>query len=48
MRPENLASKKVAEKSGYKFEGVRERFLHIDGDCRDHLTFVAENPKNLN
>jgi len=48
MRPENLASKKVAEKSGYKFEGVRERFLHIDGDWRDHLTFVAENPKNLN
>ena len=48
MRPENLASKKVAEKSGYKFEGIRERFLHIDGDWRDHLTFVAENPKNLN
>ena len=44
LRPENEASKKVAEKSGYLFEGVRPRYLHIAGDWRDHLTFVAENP----
>ena len=48
LRPENAASKKVAEKSGYVFEGVRERYLHIAGDWRDHLTFVAENPNNFN
>ncbi len=47
LRPENGASKKVAEKSGYIFEGVRERYLHIAGDWRDHLTFVAENPNNF-
>ena len=43
MRPENEASKKVAEKAGYKFEGVRTSYLHIDGAWRDHLTFVKEN-----
>ncbi len=48
LRPENAGSKKVAEKAGYYFEGIRERYLHIDGDWRDHLTFVAENPKNFN
>ena len=44
LRPENEASRKVAEKAGYSFEGMRSRYLHIDGDWRDHLTFVAENP----
>ena len=48
LRPENGASKKVAEKSGYSFEGLRPRYLHIAGDWRDHLTFVAENPNNFN
>jgi len=48
LRPENGASRKVAEKSGYHFEGVRSRYLHIAGDWRDHLSFVAENPKNFN
>ena len=48
LRPENGASKRVAEKAGYLFEGLRPRYLHIDGDWRDHLTFVAENPNNFN
>ena len=48
LRPENAASRKVAEKSGYHYEGVRSRYLHIAGDWRDHLSFVAENPKNFN
>jgi ribosomal-protein-alanine N-acetyltransferase len=48
LRPENSASRKVAEKSGYIFEGLRPRYLHIAGDWRDHLTFVAENPNNFN
>jgi ribosomal-protein-alanine N-acetyltransferase len=47
LRPENGPSRKVAEKSGYQFEGVRPRYLHIAGDWRDHLTFVAENPANF-
>jgi ribosomal-protein-alanine N-acetyltransferase len=44
LRPENSASKKVAEKCGYTFEGLRPRFLHIDGQWRDHLSFYKENP----
>jgi ribosomal-protein-alanine N-acetyltransferase len=45
LRPENGASLRVAEKAGYHFEGERPRFLHIDGNWRDHLCFVQENPK---
>ena len=45
IRPENGASRRVAEKSGYHLEGERPRFLHIDGEWRDHLSFVRENPK---
>jgi ribosomal-protein-alanine N-acetyltransferase len=45
LRPENEASKRVAEKCGFIFEGVRPRYLHIDGTWRDHLTYVIENPK---
>lgn len=45
LRPENTASRRVAEKAGYKLEGPRPRFLHIDGQWRDHLCFVKENPQ---
>ena len=45
LRPENAASKRVAEKAGYSFEGLRPRYLHIDGSWRDHITFVKENPR---
>ena len=45
MRPENGASQRVAEKAGYTFEGIRHRYLHIDGDWRDHMIFVKENPE---
>lgn len=44
LRPENTASRRVAEKAGYLLEGERPRYLHIDGDWRDHLSFVKENP----
>ncbi len=44
LRPENAASRKVAEKAGYIFEGDRPRYLHIDGNWRDHIAFVRENP----
>ena len=45
FRPENGASKRVAEKSGYIYEGTRPRYLHIDGQWRDHIVFVRENPQ---
>jgi ribosomal-protein-alanine N-acetyltransferase len=44
-RPENIPSQAVATKAGYLLEGQRLRFLHIDGDWRDHLVFTKENPK---
>jgi ribosomal-protein-alanine N-acetyltransferase len=40
IRPENSASLRVVEKLGFRPEGLRERYLHIDGDWRDHLTFA--------
>lgn len=40
MRPENAPSRRVAEKLGFRFEGERRRYLHIDGEWRDHLVFV--------
>jgi ribosomal-protein-alanine N-acetyltransferase len=44
IRPENAASRRVAEKAGYIFEGERPRYLHIAGNWRDHVVFVKENP----
>jgi ribosomal-protein-alanine N-acetyltransferase len=43
LRPENASSRRVAEKAGYIFEGERPKYLHIDGQWRDHITFVKEN-----
>ncbi|WP_166347321.1 GNAT family N-acetyltransferase [Phytoactinopolyspora limicola] len=40
IRPENEASLRVVEKLGFRDEGMRLRFLHIDGDWRDHRTFA--------
>ena len=37
-------------KLGFRFEGTRERFLHIDGDWRDHLIYALtaeEVPEGL-
>lgn len=50
IRPENLASRRVVEKLGFRPEGMRPRYLHIDGDWRDHLSFaltVDEVPGGL-
>jgi ribosomal-protein-alanine N-acetyltransferase len=40
IRPENHASLRVVRKLGFREEGVRERFLHINGEWRDHLSFA--------
>ncbi|SES04105.1 ribosomal-protein-alanine N-acetyltransferase [Propionibacterium cyclohexanicum] len=40
LRPENRPSRRVAEKVGFAFEGTRPRYLHIDGDWRDHSVYV--------
>jgi ribosomal-protein-alanine N-acetyltransferase len=50
IRPENLASRRVVEKLGFRSEGMRPSYLHIDGDWRDHLSYaltVDEVPAGL-
>ena len=46
IRPENTASRRVVEKLGFREEGLRPRYLHIDGDWRDHVSYAltAEMP----
>lgn len=40
VRPENEASVRVAQKLGFRDEGLRRRYLYIDGDWRDHRVFA--------
>ena len=40
IRPENKASLRVVEKLGFRYEGLRRRYIHIDGDWRDHYAFA--------
>jgi ribosomal-protein-alanine N-acetyltransferase len=40
IRPENTASRRVVEKLGFRDEGLRLRYLHIDGAYRDHLCYA--------
>jgi ribosomal-protein-alanine N-acetyltransferase len=50
IRPENVASRRVVEKLGFRPEGLRPAYLHIDGDWRDHLSFALtteEVPEGL-
>jgi ribosomal-protein-alanine N-acetyltransferase len=50
IRPENAPSLRVVEKLGFRYEGLRRRFIHIDGDWRDHFCFaltVEEVPQGL-
>lgn len=40
IRPENKASLRVVQKLGFRYEGLRRRYIHIDGDWRDHYAFA--------
>lgn len=40
IRPENTSSLRVVEKLGINEVGFAPRFLHIDGDWRDHRLFA--------
>lgn len=39
--PENLASRGVLEKSGFKYEGVAQSYLQIDGRWRNHVLYAC-------
>ena len=40
IRPENRASLRVVEKLGFRYEGLRRRYIPIDGGWRDHYAFA--------
>ncbi|WP_316013440.1 GNAT family protein [Roseobacter sp. HKCCA0434] len=39
--PENAASRRVLEKSGFKYEGVAQNYLRIAGEWRTHVLYAA-------
>lgn len=50
IRPENGPSLRVVEKLGFRDEGYRPRFLHINGQWADHRSFALtseEVPEGL-
>lgn len=50
IRPENAPSIRVVEKLEFRYEGLRERYLHIDGQWRDHVSYaltIDEVPGSL-
>jgi [ribosomal protein S5]-alanine N-acetyltransferase len=40
IRPENVASRRVVEKLGFREEAYHARYLHIDGAWRDHVGYA--------
>lgn len=40
IRPENGPSLRVVEKLGFRDEGLRPRYLHINGEWADHRSFA--------
>lgn len=45
IRPENKASLRVVEKLGFRYEGLKQNFIHINGDWRDHYVFAITAPE---
>jgi ribosomal-protein-alanine N-acetyltransferase len=40
IRPENSRSQRLVQRLGFRQEGLLRRYLDIDGDWRDHLSFA--------
>ncbi len=40
IRPENVNSLRVVAKLGFRPEGMRPSYMHVNGDWRDHLMFA--------
>lgn len=40
IRPENKASRRVVEKLGFRKEAYYPRYMHIDGEWRDHIGYA--------
>ncbi len=41
IRPDNAKSLRVVHKLGLRDEGLRERYLHINGEWHDHRSFAV-------
>ena len=39
--PDNLASRAVLEKAGFKYEGVAQSYIQINGRWRNHVLYAA-------
>ncbi|SNR41057.1 ribosomal-protein-alanine N-acetyltransferase [Blastococcus mobilis] len=40
IRPENLPSRRLVERLAFRREGLLRRYLDIDGDWRDHISYA--------
>jgi ribosomal-protein-alanine N-acetyltransferase len=40
IMPRNLASKRVIEKAGFRYEGISKRYLYINGKWEDHEIYA--------
>ena len=40
IRPENLPSQRLVERLAFRREGLLRRYLDIDGDWRDHVSYA--------
>lgn len=50
IQPANARSLRVVQKLGFRAEGLRPNYIHIDGEWRDHLIFALnedEVPEGL-
>ena len=47
IRPENVASLRVVEKLGFRYEGLKQRYIHINGAWRDHYIFALTHEEVL-
>ena len=50
IRPENTSSLRIVHKLGFRYEGLRRRYIHIDGKWADHFCFalvVEEVPRGI-
>ena len=39
--PENIASRRLLESSGFKYEGVAQAYLQINGRWRNHVLYAS-------
>ena len=47
IRPENVRSQQLVERLGFRREGLLRRYIDIDGDWRDHLSYALLAEDNV-